>query len=198
MSTMRCFACGEMDHYARQCPKKKKKKQDGTAATTEEEFNAQFARECAFVSCCSSIYTPSSVRWRDRVDEDLLTQSIDSEGAQTQFLRTPSSGVTGPPMTVLVSELSRQRVGARASEHHRLMRSRAPQRLETHLAMETSRSSTDSTSGGSHLVRGQVEDLGEMRRERETLGEMPRGETLGEMPRVVTIGEIFGVMPRSS
>jgi hypothetical protein len=27
MSTVRCFACGEMGHYAGQCPKKKKKKQ---------------------------------------------------------------------------------------------------------------------------------------------------------------------------
>jgi hypothetical protein len=26
MSTVRCFACGEMGHYAGQCPKKKKKK----------------------------------------------------------------------------------------------------------------------------------------------------------------------------
>ena len=51
MSTVRCFACGEMGHYAGQCPKKKKKQQqDGTTATTEEEFTAQFARECAFVS----------------------------------------------------------------------------------------------------------------------------------------------------
>jgi hypothetical protein len=56
MSTVRCFACGEMGHYAGQCPKKKKKKkqQDDTAATAEEvEFDAQFARECAFVSWCT-------------------------------------------------------------------------------------------------------------------------------------------------
>jgi hypothetical protein len=48
-----------MGHYARQCPKKKKKKQqDGTVATAdEEEFNAQFARACAFVS----IYT---IQWQ--------------------------------------------------------------------------------------------------------------------------------------
>jgi hypothetical protein len=97
-----------------------------------------------------------------------LTQSSDSEGAQTQFSRTPSSGVTGPPGTTSVSELSRQRVGAGASEHQRLMRrsSRAPQRLEPHLATETGRSGSGSTSGGSHLVRGQVEDLGEMPRSR--------------------------------
>jgi hypothetical protein len=67
-------------------------------------------------------------------------------------------------------------------------RSRAPQRLEPQLDMETSRSGLGSTLGGSHLVRGQVEDLGEMPR-RETLGEIPR-ETLGEMPRVVTVGEM--------
>jgi hypothetical protein len=46
-------------------------------------FDAQFARECAFISCCSSVYTPSSGRWGDKVEEELLTQSIDSEGAQT-------------------------------------------------------------------------------------------------------------------
>jgi hypothetical protein len=73
--------------------------------------------------------------------------------------------VTGPPKIALVTELSRQRVGVGALEHQRLMRSsRAPQRLEPYLATETSRSSSGSTSGGSHLVRGQVEDLGEMLR----------------------------------
>jgi hypothetical protein len=40
------------------------------------------------------------------------------------------------------------------------------ERLEPHLAMETSRSTSDSTSGGSHLVRDQVEDLNEMPRSR--------------------------------
>jgi hypothetical protein len=80
MSTVRCFACGEMGHYVGQCPKKKKKKQDGMAATTEEEFATQFARECAFVSFCLSVDTPFNVRWADRVEEVPLTQSIDSEG----------------------------------------------------------------------------------------------------------------------
>jgi hypothetical protein len=95
-----------------------------------------------------------------------LTQSSDSEGAQTQFSRTPSSGVTGPPGSTSVSEFPRQRVGAGASEHQRLMRSSstAPQRLDPHLATKMSRSGSGSTSGGSHLVRGQVEDLGEMPR----------------------------------
>jgi hypothetical protein len=49
MSTVRCFACGEMWHYAGECAKKKNKQHDGTAATTEE-FTALFERECAFVS----------------------------------------------------------------------------------------------------------------------------------------------------
>jgi hypothetical protein len=76
--------------------------------------------------------------------------------------------VTGPPRTTSVSELSRQRVGAGASEHHILMRrsGRAPQRLEPHLATEMGRSGSRSTSGGSYLARGQVEDLGEMSRSR--------------------------------
>jgi hypothetical protein len=87
--------------------RKKKRQQGGMVVTSEEEeFNAQFVRECAFVSYLSAD-TPSSGRWGDRVEEDLLTQSVDSEGAQTQFSRTPSSGVTGPPGTTSVSELLR-------------------------------------------------------------------------------------------
>ena len=70
-----------MGHYARQCPKRNKKKQGGMEVTTkEEEFDAQFVRECAFVSYLS-VDTPSCVRWVDRVEEDLLTHSSDSEGA---------------------------------------------------------------------------------------------------------------------
>jgi hypothetical protein len=74
--------------------------------------------------------------------------------------------VTGPPGTASVSELPRQRVGAGASEHQRLMMrsNMAPQRLEPHLATETGKSGSRSTSGGSHLVRSQGEDLGEMPR----------------------------------
>jgi hypothetical protein len=118
---------------------------------------------CAFATSLSDV-TPSNIRWGDRVEEDLLTHSSDSEGAQTQFSWTPSSRVTGPPGTTSVSELPRQRVGAGDSEHQRLMRrsSRTPQRLEPHLATETGRSGSGSTLGGGHLVRGQVEDFGEM------------------------------------
>jgi hypothetical protein len=116
------------------------------------------------------VVTPSSIRWGDRVEEDRLTHSSDSEGDQTQFPWTPSSeGVTGPPRIASVSELSRrQRVGATTSEHQRLMRrsGRAPRRLEPHLATETGKSGSGSTSGGSYLARGQVEDLGEMSRSR--------------------------------
>ena len=100
-----------------------------------------------------SVVTPSSIRWGDRVEEDRLTHSSDSKGAKTQVSSTPSSkGVTGPPRIASVSELSsRQRVGATASEHQRLTRrsSKAPRRLEPHLATETSRSGSGSTSGGS-------------------------------------------------
>jgi hypothetical protein len=78
--------------------------------------------------------------------------------------------VIGPLGTASVSELSsRHRVGVIASKHQRLMRrSRASQRLGPHLAMETSISASRSTSGRSHLVRDQVEDLCEMPRSRES------------------------------
>jgi hypothetical protein len=136
--------------------------------TAEElEFDEQFARECAFVTTLS-VVTPSSIRWGDRVEEDRLTHSSDLEGDRTQVSSTPSSeGVTSPPKIASVSEFpSRQRVGATASEHQRLMRrsSKAPRRLEPHLATEIGRSGSGSTSGGSYLARGQVEDLGEMSR----------------------------------
>jgi hypothetical protein len=161
MSTVRCFACGEMGHYAGQCPKKKKKKQqDGSAATAEEmEFSDQFARECAFITTLSTI-TPSSICWGDRVDEDRLTHSSDSEGDQSQCPGTASEWVTGPPSIATVSEQpSRQRDGATASVHQRMMRrsSRAPQRLEPHMAYETGRSGSGSTSGGDDLAGGQVD-----------------------------------------
>jgi hypothetical protein len=124
-------------------------------------------RECAFTSSLL-VVTPSSIIWGDIFEDDLLTHSSDSEGAQTEFPWTPSAGVTGPPRTSSVSELSKQRVGAGASEHQILMRRRdkAPQRLEPHLAIETCRSSSISTSGGRYLARGQADDLGEMSRSR--------------------------------
>jgi hypothetical protein len=164
MSSVRCFSCREMGHYAGKCPKKMKNMQDVSTTTKEElEFDEQFARECAFPTTLS-VVTPSHIKWGDRVEDDLLTHISDSEGAQTQFSSTQSSGVNGPPGTTSVSELSRQRVGAGASEHQILMRrsDRAPWRLEPHLTMEMGRSGFGSTSGGSYLARGQVEDLREM------------------------------------
>jgi hypothetical protein len=105
MRIVRCFACGEMGHYTGQCPKKKKKKkQDGSLAITEEiEFNEKFARECAFVTTLY-VVTPSNIRWGDKVEEDRLTHSSDSEGDQTQCPWTPSSEwVTGPPRIASIS-----------------------------------------------------------------------------------------------
>jgi hypothetical protein len=115
---VRCFACGEMGHYAGQCPKKKKKQQDVSATTTKEiTFSDRFARECAFMTNLSAI-TPSNIRWGDRVEEYRLTHSSDSEGEQTQCPWTSSEWVTGPPMIASVSEQpNRQRVGATTSEH---------------------------------------------------------------------------------
>jgi hypothetical protein len=59
-----------------------------------------------FVSCCS-VGVPSSVRSGNRVEEDLLSHSSDSERAQTRVSWTPTLGVTGPPGIASVSELSR-------------------------------------------------------------------------------------------
>jgi hypothetical protein len=72
-------------------------------------------------------------------------------------------------VTTSLSELpSRQTIGVGASEHQRLMSvSRVPERLESHLAMETSRSVSNSSSGGRPSVR-----------DRETLGEMLRARDL--------------------
>jgi hypothetical protein len=76
--------------------------------------------------------------------------------------------VNGPPQTSSISELSRQRVGAGASEHQIFMkrRDRAPQRLEPHLATKMDISGSGSTSGGSYMAIGQVDDIGEMSRSR--------------------------------
>jgi hypothetical protein len=115
-----------------------------------------------------SVDTPSSSWCVDRVEEVPQIESVVSHGMQIQFSRTPSLGVTGPPGATSISEFpSRQTVGAWASEHQRLMSgSRAQTRFDSHLAIETSRSGSDSASGGSHLVRDQGEDLGEMPRSR--------------------------------
>jgi hypothetical protein len=122
MSKVRCFACGELGHYAGQCPKKKKK-QGGTAATTEEhEFIAQFERECAFIGCCLTIETPSSSWCANKVEEVPQIESAVSHGTRTQLWTTPFSELIGPLGKNSVSELpSRQTVGAGASEHQRLM-----------------------------------------------------------------------------
>jgi hypothetical protein len=69
--------------------------------------------------------------------------------------------VTGPPSIATVAkQSSRQKVGATASVHQRMRRrsSRAPQRLEPHMAYEMGRSGSRSTSGGGDLARGQVHD----------------------------------------
>jgi hypothetical protein len=129
MSTVRCFSCGEMGHYEGQCPKKKKKQQDGSVAIVEEmELSDRLSRECEFIATLSTI-TPSSISWGDKVDEDRVTHSSDSEGDQTQCPWTDSEWVTGPPSIATVSEqYSRQRDGAIASVHQRMRRrsSRAP------------------------------------------------------------------------
>jgi hypothetical protein len=161
MITVRCFACGEMGHYAGQCPKKKKKKQDVSVVTTKEiEFTDQFARECAFVTTLYDI-TPSNTIWGDIVEEDQMTHNSDLEGDETQCPWTSLEWVTGPPsIAIVLEQSSRQRVGATTSVHRRLMRrtNRAPRRLEPHIAYEIGRSGSRSTSGGIYLPRGQFDD----------------------------------------
>jgi hypothetical protein len=111
MSIVRCFACGEMGHYAGQCSKKKKKQLDGTTTTTEEEeFSTQLRGSCL------SVDIPSNGWCADKVKENPQIESVVSRGMKNQFSRTPSSGVTSPPETTLVSELpNRQLVGVEAS-----------------------------------------------------------------------------------
>jgi hypothetical protein len=106
-----------------------------------------------------SAITPSNISWRDRVEEDQLTHNSDLDGDDTQCPSTSSEWVTRPPMIATVLEQpSRQRVGATASVHQRLMRrsSRAPRRLEPLIASETGRSGSRSISGGGDLARDQV------------------------------------------
>jgi hypothetical protein len=65
MSKVKCFVCKKFGHYVGQCPNKKKKK-GGTAATAEEiDFQTQFQRECAFLICCTSVETASSIWYID-------------------------------------------------------------------------------------------------------------------------------------
>jgi hypothetical protein len=110
------------------------------------------------------VVTPSSIRWGDIFEENLLTHSSDSEGAQTYFSWIPSLGVTGPPRKNSVSYLLRQRVGEGDSNNQILMRrsDREPWSLEPHLAIEMGKLGSRSTSGGSYLLRDKVGDLGEI------------------------------------
>ena len=51
LSTVKCFACQKIGHYAGQCPKKKKKKkQQATALMEVEDFAARFQREFSLCS----------------------------------------------------------------------------------------------------------------------------------------------------
>ena len=45
MSTVKCFACHKMGHYAATCPNKKKKKQQTSASAEIDDFAARFQSE---------------------------------------------------------------------------------------------------------------------------------------------------------
>jgi hypothetical protein len=101
--------------------------------------------------------TQSNIRWGDRVEEDSLTHSSDSEGEQTQCPWTSSKWMIGPPSIASVSEsLRRQRVGSTALEHQILIRrrSKALERNEPHLATNTGILGSGSNLGESYLARG--------------------------------------------
>jgi hypothetical protein len=64
MSKVKCFVCKKFGHYAGQCLNRKKK--GGTATTTEEiDFQTQFQRECAFLTCCTSVETTPRIWYID-------------------------------------------------------------------------------------------------------------------------------------
>jgi hypothetical protein len=65
MSKVKCFVCKKFGHYAGQCSNRKKKK-GGTAATIEEiDFQTQFQRECALLTCCTSVETTPCIWYID-------------------------------------------------------------------------------------------------------------------------------------
>ena len=70
LSTVKCFACQKMGHYAGQCPNKKKKQHQQTTASTEvEDFIARFERE--FSLCIGHV---------DRERASIITSAdVDSE-----------------------------------------------------------------------------------------------------------------------
>jgi hypothetical protein len=65
MSKVKCFVCKKFGHYVGQCPNRRKKKGSTTATTKEIDFQTQFQRECAFLTCCTSVETTPRIWYID-------------------------------------------------------------------------------------------------------------------------------------